>query len=147
LKENSISFRGIFVQNVLANYVLQKCVPKYLHDLKKLKEYQGVIENLKCGLTNHLGGQKSSSMVMVKDSVCVLATSNKTSNNRQVVQSLGVDRRNIKRATKRRHTLDNNGDAFWLQKRTGKRVDVLCETAIQQIVCCILDFRDHYFTK
>jgi hypothetical protein len=47
---------------------------------------------------------------------------------------LGVDCRNIKRAIERRHTLDNNWDAFWLQRRTRKHVDVLCEATIQQIV-------------
>ncbi len=98
--------------------MLRKCVLEYLHDLKKLKENQDVIENLKCGLTNHLKGQKSSSMVIVKDIVYVLATSNKTSNTRQVVQILGVDSRNIKKAIERRHIFKNNGDAFWLQRRT-----------------------------
>jgi hypothetical protein len=74
------------------------CVLKYLGDLKKLRENQGVVENLKCGLTNHLRGQKFASMVMAKDIVYVLATYDKTSNNKQVVQILGVDLRNIKRA-------------------------------------------------
>jgi hypothetical protein len=62
------------------------CVSKYLRDLKKLKENQGVVENLKCGLTNHLRDQNSSSVVMAKDIVRALATYDKTtSNNRQVV--------------------------------------------------------------
>jgi hypothetical protein len=45
---------------------------------------------------------------MAKDIVYALATSDKTSNNKQVAQILGVDCRNIKRAIERRHTLDNN---------------------------------------
>ncbi len=112
LKGYSISFKGIIVEKVLASSVLQEYAPKYSHDLKKLKENKGVIKNLKCGLPNHLRSQKSSSMVKAKDIVYVLTTSNKTTNNRQVAQILGVDRRNIKRAIERRHTLDNNEDAF-----------------------------------
>ncbi len=97
--------------------MLQEYVLKYLHDLKKLKENKGVIKNLKCGLTNPLRSQKSSSMVMANDIVYALVTFNKIINNRQVAQILGVDRRNIKRALERQHTLDNNEDGFWLQKR------------------------------
>jgi hypothetical protein len=69
-------------------------------------------------------------MVMAKDIVYALATFDKTSNNRQVVQILGVDHKNIKRAIEKRHTLNNNGDAFWLQRRTRKHADALCEAAI-----------------
>jgi len=85
LKGYSISFTGIVVEKVLVSFVLQKYVPKYLHDFRKSKEIQSVIENLKCGLTNQLKGQKSSAIVMAKDIVYVLATFDKTSNNRQVV--------------------------------------------------------------
>jgi hypothetical protein len=85
-------------------------------------------------LTKHLRGQKSTFIVMAKDIVRAFATYDKTSNNRQVIQIFGVDRRNIKRAIERWHTLNNNGDAFWPQRRTTKRIDVLCETTVQQIV-------------
>jgi hypothetical protein len=114
--------------------MLQKCVPEYLHDLRKSKKIQSVIENLKCGLTNQLRGQKSSAIVVAKDIVYALVTFDKTNNNRHVVRILGVDHKNIKRAIERRHTLDNNRDAFWLQKRTRKRADVLCEAIVQHIV-------------
>jgi hypothetical protein len=49
LKGYSISFKGIVVEKVLASFMLREYVPEYLCDLKKLKENQGVIENLKCG--------------------------------------------------------------------------------------------------
>jgi phage regulator Rha-like protein len=71
---------------------------------------------------------------MAKDIVYALVTFDKTSNNRQVARILGVDHKNIKRAIERRHTLDNNRDTFWLQKRTRKRVNVLCEATVQHIV-------------
>jgi phage regulator Rha-like protein len=70
-------------------------------------------------------------MVMAKDIVYALTTSNKTTNNKQVAQILGVHRRNIKRAIERRHTLDKNEDAFWLQRRTRKHANALCEVAVQ----------------
>jgi hypothetical protein len=101
LKGHSISFKGIVVEKVLASFVLRECVLEYLCDLKKIKENQGVIKHLKCGLTNHLRGQKSLSMVIAKDIVYVLVTSNKASNNIQVVQILGVDYKNVKRAIER----------------------------------------------
>jgi hypothetical protein len=56
LKRYSIFFRGIVGEKVLASFVLREYVPEYLCDLKKLKENEGVIENLKCGLKNHLRG-------------------------------------------------------------------------------------------
>jgi hypothetical protein len=71
---------------------------------------------------------------MAKDIVYVLATFDKTSNNRQVVWILGVDHKNIKRAIERRYTFDDNRNAFWLQKRTRKRANVLCEAVVQHIV-------------
>jgi hypothetical protein len=40
-------------------------------------------------------------MVMAKDIVCGLTTYDKTSNNKQVIQILGVDHKNIKRAIER----------------------------------------------
>ncbi len=85
-------------------------------------------------MTNHLRGQKSSFMVMAKDIVRAWTTYDKTSNNRQIIQILGVDRRNIKSVIERWHALNNNGDAFLLQRRTRKWIDVLCEVAVQQIV-------------
>jgi hypothetical protein len=45
---------------------------------------------------------------MAKDIICALTTSNKISNNKQV--------------------------AFWLHKRSGKRVDALNEATMQQVV-------------
>jgi hypothetical protein len=54
LKGYSNFFKGIVGEKVLASFVLREYVPEYLCDLKKLKENQGVIENLKCGLKNHL---------------------------------------------------------------------------------------------
>ncbi len=50
-------------------------VPKCLRDPQKIKQNQVIVENLKCGLSNHLNGPKTTPIVMAKDIiVCVLTT-------------------------------------------------------------------------
>jgi hypothetical protein len=53
------------------------------------------------GLTNYLKGQKSLFIVMAKDIICALTTSNKINNNKQVVRILSVDCKNIKNTIER----------------------------------------------
>jgi hypothetical protein len=64
---------------------MQPCVLECLRNLGRIKENHFVIENLKCGLSNHVIGHKSSPFVNIKEIVCSLATSDKASNNRKVV--------------------------------------------------------------
>jgi hypothetical protein len=44
---------------------------------------------------------------------------------------LGVDRRNIKRATENQSSLIDNGDVFWLNIKVEKKSDSLCDATIQ----------------
>jgi len=53
-------------------------------------------------------------MVMAKDIVRALATHDKTSNNRQVIWILGVDRKNIKRKIKRWHFKQQSLEENWV---------------------------------
>jgi len=70
---------------------------------------------------------------MAKDIICAATMFNKNCSGRQVTRTLGVDCRNIKRAYERWCSLNTNQDAFWVNKKQRKRVDGLCEVAIQQI--------------
>jgi hypothetical protein len=63
---------------------LEGYVPKYLQDLGKVKQNQVIVDNLKCGLSNYLKGQKTLPIVMAKDIVCTLAMFEKTCSNKQV---------------------------------------------------------------
>jgi hypothetical protein len=45
-----------------------------------------------------------------------------------------VDPKNIKKAIKRRCSLETNGDAFWLNKKSGNYGSGLCKATMQQIV-------------
>jgi hypothetical protein len=42
-----------------------------------------------------------------------------------------VDHRNIKKAIERRHSLETNGDVFWLNKNNINHGNGLCETIVQ----------------
>jgi len=64
---------------MLKGYVLE-----YLCDLRKLKQNQTIVDNLKSGLSNHLSGQKITSIVMAKNIVYIIASSNKSYNSGQV---------------------------------------------------------------
>ncbi len=71
---------------------------------------------------------------MAKNIVCIIANFNKSYSSRQVVWVLGVDCKNIKKAIKRRCSLETNGDAFWLNKKSKNHGSGLCEATVQQIV-------------
>jgi predicted transcriptional regulator len=70
---------------------------------------------------------------MAKDIICALVMFDKNYNVRHVAKALGVDRRNIKRTYEKQRSLDTIQDAFWINNKPKKRVDGLCEIAIQQI--------------
>lgn len=85
LKGYDSSFQAIVIEKLLGQNLMQPCVLEYLQDLGRIKENHFVIENLKCGLSNHLIGHKSSPFVTIKEIVCSLATSDKASSSRKVV--------------------------------------------------------------
>jgi hypothetical protein len=73
--------------------------------------------NLK-GFTSHLVGVQQPKLVLAKDIVCTLATSSKPSRSKRCITIiLGVDRWNIKKATKRQVLLDIQRDAFLLMHK------------------------------
>jgi hypothetical protein len=72
------SFQTLVVDKVLGNYVLKGCVPEYLSDPGKLKQNQTIVNNFKCGLSNHLSGQKNTPIVIAKNIVCIIENFNKS---------------------------------------------------------------------
>jgi hypothetical protein len=68
---------------------------------------------------------------MAKNIVCIIANFNKSYSSRQVVWVLGVGCKNIKKAIKRRCSLETNGDAFWLNKKSKNHGSGLCEATMQ----------------
>jgi hypothetical protein len=64
-------------------------------------------------LSSHLVGQKPIKITLAKDIGCILATFQSIGSSREVVKVLGVDRRNVKKATQIRILLDTSGFAFW----------------------------------
>jgi len=84
LKGYPSSFQTLVVEKFLGNYMLKGYVLEYLCDLRKLKQNQTIVDNLKSGLSNHLSGQKITSIVMAKNIVYIIASSNKSYNSGQV---------------------------------------------------------------
>ncbi len=78
-----------------------------------MKHNQQVMSNLKSRITNYLIGQKKSQIVVAKNIVCMLASSQlgcKKING--FAKALDVDRRNIKKAMERRLQFDIKKDIF-----------------------------------
>jgi hypothetical protein len=69
------------------------------------------MSNLKSRITNYLIGQKKSQIVVVKDIVCMLASS-QLGHKKINGFALDVDRHNIKKAMERRLQLDKEKDVF-----------------------------------
>ncbi len=85
--------------------MLKGIVPKYLRDPRKLKQNKIIVNNLKSGLSNHLSGEKTTLIVMAKNIICIIESSNKSYSSKQVAWVLGVEQRNIKKGIKRRRSL------------------------------------------
>jgi hypothetical protein len=90
------------MEKFLCHLLVKGFLPPYLEDNALLKQNQGVLGNLKDGLTSHLVGPCQSKLVMAKDIMCRLATTAHTiesgiNSGRGIARLLGVDKRNIKR--------------------------------------------------
>jgi hypothetical protein len=77
-------------------------LPKYLKDFNSVKCNLEILNNFKSGLTIHLLGACKTNLLVAKDTVCTLASNQTVNNGRSFAKTLGVDRRNIKRAMGRR---------------------------------------------
>lgn len=134
LQQTDRKFKEIAIEKVVSHPMWKHYLPPYLQDLGKLKHSHEIVDNLKRGLTDHLTGQRSQPLVMAKDIVCALATSQyNVTSCREVARVLGVDRRNIKKGIVRREILDHFGDAFWRTFKRAKRADALSARIVELV--------------
>jgi len=103
----NLVFKNIILEKLFNHHFLKDVLPPYLQDLQKMKINQNLVYSFRSNLTLHLVGAKSSKIIMEKDIVCTLATSQFARSSREVAKVLGVDKRNIKRAIERRQLLDS----------------------------------------
>jgi hypothetical protein len=67
---------------------------------------------------------------MAKNIIYIMASFNKSYSSKQVAWVFGVDCKNIKKAIKKRSSLETNGDAFWLNKKSKNHGNGLCEVNV-----------------
>jgi hypothetical protein len=90
------------IQKYLAHPLVKGMVPKYLFDLSNVQQKHEVLTIVQTCLVMHMTSSCLTKIVVAKDIVCTLISSNNLHNNKAIVRVLGVDRRNIKRGWEKR---------------------------------------------
>jgi hypothetical protein len=111
----------------LGHPVVRDIVPTFLQDVSVVHQNHEVIRNMKTGILMHLAGSRKSHLVMAKDIICTLASSENITSSRSVADLLGVDRMNIKKGLDRRVQLDLENEAFWRTSRRCRCSDAISE--------------------
>jgi hypothetical protein len=81
---SSSSFRQIVFEKLFNHTLTKEIVPNYLQDLQKAKMNQKLVNKLRCSLSSHLVGKKSSKIILAKDIICTLALSQSIGSSREV---------------------------------------------------------------
>ncbi len=76
------SFQFLILEKFLNNSLVKGCVPKYLQNLARIKENHFFIDNLKCGLLDHLKRPKDLTPCHCQGYCSWLTMSNKSCNGR-----------------------------------------------------------------
>jgi hypothetical protein len=76
------SFQVFVLEKFFNNPLVETCVPKYLQDLARIKENHLIVDNLKCGLSNHLKRPKDLTPCHGEGHCLWLTMSNKSCNGR-----------------------------------------------------------------
>lgn len=118
----------------LSHPLMADIVPPFLSDLGAVIQNQEVIRNMKAGISTHLAGSRKSHLVMAKDIICTLASSEHMTSSRSVAEVLGVDRRNIRKGVNRRVQLDLENQAFWRTNRRRERSDTISEATKSLVI-------------
>jgi hypothetical protein len=71
---------------------LKDVVPPYLIHLRVTKLKYDVLQNMKVGIKNHMTCPKNSMLMMVKDIICTLASTQSISNKKVIAKVLGIDK-------------------------------------------------------
>ena len=96
----------------LSHPLMAEIVPPFLSDLGVVHQNQEVICNMKANISTHLARSKKSHVVMAKDIICTLASSEHMTSSKSVAEVLGVNRCNIRKGVNRRVQLDLENQAF-----------------------------------
>ncbi len=102
------------IQKFLNHSLLKDMVPPYLTDLRVVKHKYDVLQNMKEGINTHLASCRKSKLVMAKDIVCTLTSSQSITSKSVVVVVFRVYKQNIPRVVLRHAQFDNMNDALWL---------------------------------
>ncbi len=79
----------------LNHFIVKDVVLPYLVDSRAIKHKDDVLQNMKASINTHLIGPKASKLMMAKDIVCTLASSQSIGNNITLAKLLGANRWNI----------------------------------------------------
>jgi hypothetical protein len=126
------------MEKFLCHPLVKGFLPPYLENIALLRHSQGVLGNLKNGLTSHLVGPHQFKLVMVKDIVCMLVTymhiiESDTNSRRSITRLLCLDMRNIKRHVERQILPNTKKDAFWLTYKWVRRSNSIIEAMINLV--------------
>jgi hypothetical protein len=87
-------------------------VLKYLFDLSNVQQRPKILTNVQTCLVMHLTSSCLTKIVVAKDIVCTLTSSNNLHISKAIARELGVDRRNIKMGWEKRVLLDTMNETF-----------------------------------
>jgi hypothetical protein len=100
------------IKKFLSHSLLKDMGPPYLIDPGVVKHKYDVLQNMKEGINTHLASRRKSKLVMAKNIVCTLTSSQSITSKRVVARVLGVNRQNISKVVLRRAQLDIMNDTF-----------------------------------
>ncbi len=75
----------------LSHSLFKDMIPPYLIDLRVVKHKYDVLQNMKEGINTHLVGHRKFKLVMAKDIVCTL-TSSQSITNKTTITMFSVDK-------------------------------------------------------
>ena len=111
----------------LSHPIMSKIVPPFLQDFNAIHQNHEVIQNIKADISTHLVGSKKSHLVMAKDIICTLASSQTISSSEFVAKVLEIDRQNIKKGLHKRIQEDLEKEAFWRNNQRYQHTDPIFE--------------------
>lgn len=123
LKNVPLEIQHEIFDKFINHSLLKDVVPPSLIHLRVVKLKYHVLQNMKVGINNHLTCPRNFKLVMVKDIICTLASTQSISNKKVIAKVLGVDKFNISKTLLRCTQLDSKQDFFWLNHKRIIRCD------------------------
>ncbi len=114
LKDARVEVQHDVFDKFIGHSIVKDVVLHYLVDSWVAKHKDDVLQNMKACINTRLACPKASKLVMDKDIMCTLASSQSINNNKALAKLLGVNMWNILKANLKRAQLDTKQDVFWL---------------------------------